>query len=286
MLPELSARLSGSADLFDRFGRRPWASVNFITSHDGFTLEDWASYNGKHNEANLEENRDGHNENYSWNHGIEGPTDDSKVRALRDLQKRNMLATLLLSQGTPMLLAGDEMGRSQRGNNNAYCQDNPTSWVHWDIPEGGRQLIRFVRRLARLRAAHPALRRPRHLHGRYVSDRGFKDIVWLNPSGTEKQADEWSDGEARVIGLLLDGHAGTYLDRLGRQVRDTAVVLLLNAQEDTCQFVLPVVAGTAGWQCALDTARPTSDATAEAGAPYELLGRSLALMVAMEPAES
>jgi glycogen operon protein len=285
-LPELSARLSGSADLFDRFGRRPSASINLVTSHDGFTLEDVVSYDGKHNEANLEDNRDGHNENYSANNGAEGPSTDPAILARRDRQKRNMLATLMLSQGTPMLLAGDEMGRTQNGNNNAYCQDNPTSWVNWNLSDEARLLIRFVRRLARLRAAHPALRRSRFLHGRDSSERGLKDIVWLSPAGIDKRAEEWGDPEGRCIGMLLDGRAGTYLDAAGRPVQDAAVLLLLNAQEATCQFVLPAIPGTSGWQCALDTARPGVDATPDPGAPFELLGRSLALMIAVEPSEA
>ena len=187
MLPELAARLTGSADLFERRGRRAWTSINKITSHDGFTLHDVVSYNHKHNEANGEANRDGHNANYSWNHGVEGPTQDPAIMALREQQKRNMMATLLLAQGTPMLLGGDEFGRTQMGNNNAYCQDNEINWFDWEgITEDGRVLTAFVRRLIALRKAHPVLRRTRFLHGRERSPDGVKDITWFSPSGREK----------------------------------------------------------------------------------------------------
>jgi glycogen operon protein len=285
MLPELSARLSGSADLFDRGGRRSWTSVNFVAAHDGFTLEDLVSYDGKHNEANLEDNRDGHNENYSWNNGVEGPTSDPAIRALRDQQKRNMLATLLLSQGTPMLLGGDELGRTQRGNNNAYCQDNPIGWVNWEaVDDSAQQLIEFVRRIVALRARHPVLRRQRFLHGREISGRGLKDIVWLNPNGAEKRTDEWQDGETRCIGLLLEGSAGTYLDPLGHPLDDAAALLLLNAHGEPRPFVLPGLTGSPGWHCALDTARPQRMATEllRAGAAFDLETRSLALLISSE----
>jgi glycogen operon protein len=289
LLPELSARLSGSADLFDRAGRRAWASVNFVTSHDGFTLEDLVSFDSKHNEANLEDNRDGHNENFSWNHGIEGPTTDAAVRAQREQTKRNMLATLLLSQGTPMLLAGDELARTQRGNNNAYCQDNPISWVNWEAvtPEAER-LTEFLRRLLSLRHAHPVLRRPRFLHGKELSPGGAKDITWLNPAGTEKSAEEWQDAEARCIGMLLDGSAGTYLDAMGRPVEDTRLLLLLNGFSETRRFRLPEAPATMSWRCELDTARPEDPGQQLhlGGGAYELLGRSLALLLAAARAES
>ncbi|MBX6320230.1 MAG: glycogen debranching protein GlgX [Rhodospirillaceae bacterium] len=288
-LPELSGRLSGSADLFDRDGRRPWASINFVTAHDGFTLEDWASYDGKHNEANLEDNRDGHNENLSWNHGVEGPTSDPAVRALREQQKRNMLATLLLSQGTPMLLAGDERGRTQNGNNNAYCQDNPISWINWEgVDEHGKRLADFVRRLIALRMRHPVLRRPRFLHGRTVSQRGLKDITWLNKAGVEKRSEEWQDMEERCIGLLLDGEAGTWLDPKGRPVVDSAVLILVNAHAEDRPFVLPAITGAPGWRCAIDTARPdmAEDKLHPAGDSYPLAGRSLVLLVAAEAGQA
>ena len=182
-LPELASRLTASADIFNKRGRRPWASVNFITAHDGFTLNDLVSYNEKHNDANGEENRDGHTDNRSWNHGVEGPSDDAAVSELRERQKRNFLATLLLSQGTPMMLAGDEFGRTQQGNNNAYCQDNDISWVDWRIDEGGEALIRFVERLNRLRREYAVLRQSRFVSAEWNDDLGIKASTWLTPAG-------------------------------------------------------------------------------------------------------
>ncbi|MGH7152876.1 MAG: glycogen debranching protein GlgX, partial [Acetobacteraceae bacterium] len=201
-LPDLATRLCASPDAFNRRGRKPWASVNFITSHDGFTLQDLVSYNDKHNEANGEDNRDGHSDNLSWNHGTEGPTDDTGILELRDRQKRNLLATLLLAQGTPMLLAGDEFGRTQRGNNNAYAQDNKISWVDWDIDEYNRPLIDFVRKLTGLRRAFPILRRNRFLTGEYNADLETRDVSWLTPEATDMTEEQWRDPNARCIGLL------------------------------------------------------------------------------------
>ena len=194
---DLATRLAASADAFNRRGRKPWASVNFITAHDGFTLQDLVSYNDKHNEANGEDNRDGHSDNLSWNHGVEGPTDDPDILDLRDRQKRNLLSTLLLSQGTPMLLAGDEFGRTQQGNNNAYCQDNEISWVDWNIDDFNRQLIDFVRKLIGIRNAFPILRRNRFLSGEYNQDLDVSDVRWLTPSGTDMGP---SNGMTRVPG--------------------------------------------------------------------------------------
>src|ERR1700688_974212 len=188
---EMAARLTASADLFNKRGRKPWASVNFITAHDGFTLNDLVSYNDKHNEANGEDNRDGHSDNQSWNCGIEGPTDDPEVLALRERQKRNMLVNLLLAQGTPMLLAGDEFGRTQNGNNNAYCQDNEISWVNWNITDKGKSLIQFVKKLTHLRHKYPILRRNRFLTGEYVEEVGVKDVTWINANGGEMSSEHW-----------------------------------------------------------------------------------------------
>ncbi|HYX65559.1 MAG TPA: glycogen debranching enzyme GlgX, partial [Burkholderiales bacterium] len=207
-LPELATRLSGSADMFARRGRRPWASINFVTAHDGFTLNDLVSYNEKHNEANGEANRDGNPNNLSFNYGVEGPTADAAVRALRERQKRNLFASLLLSLGTPMLLAGDELGRTQRGNNNAYCQDNPLTWLDWaGIDEEGRALTEFVRALAALRKRYGILTRGRFLTGRHDEALGVKDVAWLRPDGAEMQVANWNDPLARCLGMLLDGRA-------------------------------------------------------------------------------
>ena len=207
-LPDLASRLTGSSDFFNRRGRKSWASVNFITAHDGFTLNDLVSYDDKHNEANGEGNRDGHSDNHSWNHGVEGPTDDPEIRALRERQMRNMLATLLLSQGTPMILAGDEFGRSQCGNNNSYAQDSEISWIRWDeINDGNRALIEFVRQLIALRQALPLLRRSRFFVGEHNPELDIKDVSWLTPAGAEMGIEQWHDPRARCLGVLLDGRA-------------------------------------------------------------------------------
>ena len=254
-LPELAARITGSSDLFEKRGRRPWSSINFVTAHDGFTLRDAVSYNEKHNWENGEGNRDGHSANHSWNHGVEGPTDDPAIQALRARQMRNLLTTLFLSQGTPMMLAGDEIGHSQQGNNNAYCQDNATSWLDWtrlQTGEGG-SLHAFVRRLIALRRAHPVLRRPVFLHGRHTSADGLKDIVWYTPQGTEKTAEDWRDPHARCIGLLLNGHAGHYPGPDGLTADEGVLLIVLNAHADPVPFTLPTVPGGRGWRCLLDT---------------------------------
>ncbi len=281
MLPELAARLTASADLFERRGRRAWTSVNKITSHDGFTLADVVSYNEKHNQANRESNRDGHNANYSWNHGVEGPTDDPLILELRERQKRNLLATLFLSQGTPMMLGGDEFGRSQHGNNNAYCQDNEISWFNWDaITDRDQALTEFVRRLIGLRREHPVLRRTRFLHGREVSENGVKDITWFSPRGKEKTSAEWQNPLARCLGLMLNGHAGTYRTPDGQPADDDTLLIIMNAYHDVVPFTLPEVPGGSGWNRLLDTVDPSMDGQAThhpAAEPFEVPGRSLVL---------
>ena len=255
MLPELAGRVAGSSDLFDKRGRRPWASINFITAHDGFTLADLVSYDDKHNLANGEDNRDGHSANYSTNHGAEGPTDDPAVRGLRDRQRRNLLATLLLSQGTPMLLAGDELGQTQHGNNNAYCQDNELTWLDWSRfeKEETHPMATFVRRLTAMRAIHPVLRRPVFLHGRVTCPAGLKDIAWYASDGREKTAEQWRTPHARTVGLLLNGHAGDYRAPDGRALDDSVLLIVLNAHHGVVPFTLPVVPGGRGWRCLLDT---------------------------------
>ncbi|HSA80090.1 MAG TPA: glycogen debranching protein GlgX [Geminicoccaceae bacterium] len=288
MLPEVAARLTGSSDLFEHLGRRPWVSVNKITAHDGFTLEDLVSYDRKRNAANLEDNRDGTDANYSWNHGHEGPTDDPAIVALRQRQKRNLLGTLLLSQGTPMLLGGDEFGRTQLGNNNAYCQDSELSWFDWSgIGPEGERLLAFVRHLIALRKAHPILRRPRFLHGRETSRDGLKDITWLTPQGVEKTESQWRDRAARCIGMLLNGKAGSYRSWDGRPEDDDVLLIVLNAYHDVVPFILPPIAAGSGWRRLLDTtdAALTDDpATYETGKPFPIPGRSLILLVCQQPA--
>ncbi|HZH28474.1 MAG TPA: glycogen debranching protein GlgX [Azospirillaceae bacterium] len=283
-LPELAARMSASGDVFNHRGRKPWASVNFVTAHDGFTLHDLVSYNDKHNAANGEGNRDGHSHNLSWNHGVEGPTDDPAIRALRERQKRNLLATLLFAQGTPMLLAGDEFGRTQHGNNNAYCQDNEVSWLDWEnIDEDGRTLAAFVRTCIALRQAYPVLRRARFMTGAYNPDLDVKDVTWLDPAGTEMAPEQWQDPFAKCFGMMIDGRAQpTGIRKPGS---DTTVLLVLNAHYDVVRFTLPVVAGGAEWVCLLDTNVPDHPETPrfEMGQSYEVTGRSLLLFGLIGP---
>ncbi|WP_298965111.1 glycogen debranching protein GlgX [uncultured Methylobacterium sp.] len=285
LLPSLASRLTGSADKFNKRGRRPWASVNFITAHDGFTLADTVSYNDKHNIANGEDNRDGHSHNLSYNYGAEGPTDDPEIKAVRLRQMRNLLATLLLSRGTPMILAGDEFARTQKGNNNAYCQDNEISWVDWEgIGEDEADLAEFAQRLIILRRALPMLSRGRFLTGAYDEELGVKDVSWLRPDGQEMAPENWNDGAARSLAVLLDGRAQTS----GLHVRgaEATVLLLFNAYHDVVQFRLPEVVGGDGWMRLLDTNLPdTQDLSRfDAGADYDVTGRSI-LMFVLRPAE-
>jgi glycogen operon protein len=276
-LPDLATRLAASADAFNHRGRKPWASVNFVTAHDGFTLQDLVSYNEKHNEANQEDNRDGHDNNLSWNHGVEGPTDDEDILELRDRQKRNMLATVLLAQGTPMLLAGDEFGRTQQGDNNAYCQDNEISWVDWEIDEYGRQLIEFVRKLIAMRNAFPILRRNRFLTGEYNADLDVSDVQWLTPDASEMSEAQWSDSNARAFGMLLDGRAQA--TGIKRPSMDATALLVLNANPDAVKFHLPQVAGGERWRRLVDTNIPASEGAlaVKSGEEYPIASRSLAL---------
>jgi glycogen operon protein len=280
VMGEVASRLSGSSDLFLHNGRGPSASINFITAHDGFTLHDLVSYNEKHNEANGEHNRDGESHNRSWNCGVEGPTDDPVIRTLRERQKRNFLATLFFSQGVPMLVAGDEAGRTQHGNNNAYCQDNEISWIDWNTTPEGETLRAFTRRVIQLRNAHPLFRRRTFFRGRGVRDPEVKDIVWLHPTGTEMTDEEWSQSFARCLGASLSGHGLTERDERGQPVEDDDLLLLLNAHHEKIDFTLPGDP-SANWSALLDT--DTADGTPprasfEAGAPYPLRGRSLALL--------
>ncbi|MCO2687994.1 glycogen debranching protein GlgX [Pseudomonas aeruginosa] len=254
MLPELARRLTASGDLYDQRGRRPYASVNFVTAHDGFTLRDVVSYDHKHNEANGENNADGSDHNLSWNHGCEGPTDDPEIRALRLRQMRNLLSTLLLSQGTPMLVAGDEFSRTQQGNNNVYCQGNELGWIDWRLDDEGRSLLAFTQRLLALRQRYPILRRGRFLVGEYNEALGVKDVTWLAPGGEEMTEEHWHDEHARCLGVLLDGRAQpTGILRSGE---DATLLLILNAYHDAVSFRLPEVAEGSGWTCLLDTQRP------------------------------
>ncbi|MBV8053676.1 MAG: glycogen debranching protein GlgX [Deltaproteobacteria bacterium] len=283
---ELASRLAGSADLFNKRGRKPWASVNFITAHDGFTLNDLVSYNDKHNEANGENNQDGISNNLSWNCDAEGPTGDPEINNLRERQKRNMLATLLFSQGTPMLLGGDEFGRTQNGNNNAYCQDNEISWVNWDgITEQGRSLIAFTRQLIRLRQSLPILRRGRFLIAEYNPELEVKDVTWINAAGTEMQQHDWENGLMRCFGMLIDGRAQT--SGIRRRASDVTLLIVVNAYHDVVRFTLPEFAGGDEWLTLVDTNDPErgESITLKAADEYEVTGRSLLLFAALTSGE-
>jgi len=287
LIGELAYRLTGSSDLYEQSGRRPHASINFITAHDGFPLRDLVSYNEKHNAANGEDNRDGESHNRSWNCGVEGPTDDPEVRALRARQQRNFLATLLLSQGVPMLLAGDEIGRTQQGNNNAYCQDNELSWINWDLDAEQTRLLHFVQRLIQFRKQHPLFRRRRFFQGRFIESVGVKDITWLNPDGYEMSTEEWHNSFARCLGMYLAGAALEERDERGHLIPDDNFLVLLNAHHEEIPFVLPDYDGNAIWEVVMDTYQASgpvlsgerySPKTFSVGEPYPLQGRSLALL--------
>ena len=254
VLQELAARLAGSADLFDRHHRRPYDSINFVTSHDGHTLRDLVSYEHKHNEANREDNRDGHGANYSANYGVEGETSDPVTRAIRRRQRRNLLATLLLSQGTPMLLAGDELGRTQGGNNNAYSQDNSTGWLDWTaIDDPDRDDIAFLQELIDLRRRHKILRWPEFLHARQSKD-GIKDITWLGPDGREMITEQWQEPERRVLGLMLSSGPHARVAGDGESFAGETILLVFNAQAEPVTFVMPATPKDGAWLPLLDTA--------------------------------
>ena len=277
MAAELATRITGSGDKFNHAGRRPWASVNFITAHDGFTLNDLVSYNEKHNEANGEDGRDGSSDNRSWNCGAEGPTDDPEIRALRERQKRNLLATLLFSQGTPMIVAGDEFSRTQNGNNNAYCQDNEISWVDWDITEEGQALTDFLRKLTTLRHALPVLRRGRFLTGEFDEALQVSDVRWLSPAGTDLTQEQWDDAAMRCFGLVIDGRARA--TGIRRPASDATLLLVFNAHYDVVDFTLPEIPGSDQWSCLIDTNAPVREELPDFGSGdvYQVTGRSLLL---------
>jgi glycogen operon protein len=277
---EMAYRLTGSSDLYGDDGRKAYASINFITAHDGFTLHDLVSYNEKHNEANGEGNRDGHDHNISYNFGAEGPTDDPAILAEREQQKRNFLATLLLSQGVPMLCGGDEMGRTQGGNNNAYCQDNEISWLHWDLDDRHRDLLDFTRRAATLRREHPVFRRRHFFQGRKIRGSELEDITWLRPDGDEMTDEEWNS-DVRSFGMLLGGDAMLEWDEEGERVEDDTFLLLFNGAPEPQGFTLPLTPTPAHWEVALDTSRPASEQDERRMDPrssFEMPGRSMAVL--------
>jgi glycogen operon protein len=251
---EMGFRLTGSADLYEPAGRKIYASVNFVTAHDGFTLRDLVSYDRKHNEANGEENRDGADDNHSWNCGAEGETGDAAVLALRDRQVRNLLATLLVSQGVPMIAAGDEMGKTQGGNNNAYCQDNELSWLDWSLDDRRRALLGFTRRLVRLRLDQPVLQRRRFFSGRQLWDSSVKDLAWFRPDGVEMTEEDWRQPSARSVAFLLGGDSIAGVDEQGQRIVGDTLLVLANAWHEPVTYVLPEIEWGREWEILLDTA--------------------------------
>jgi glycogen operon protein len=279
---ELADRLTGSSDLYEATGRRPSASINFVTAHDGFTLRDLVSYNNKHNQANGENNRDGTDDNRSWNCGVEGPSDDPAVNALRRRQIRNLLATMFLSQGVPMLLGGDEIGRTQQGNNNAYCQDNEISWFDWSRAD--TDLLEWTQYLIRLRRDHPVLCRRRFFQGRQVRGQAgdrLVDIGWFRPDGRAMTNADWNSGYAKSLGVFLNGHAIPDRDPRGQVVRDDSFYLLFNAWDQPLDFTLPTPRWGRTWEVVLDTAAdlpPAPGTVYKSGDTVKLLGRNLVVL--------
>jgi glycogen operon protein len=294
MVAQMASRVAGSSDIFGYRGRRPWASINFVTAHDGFTLQDVVSYEEKHNEANGEGNRDGHEPNFSWNCGIEGASDDPAIGRLRDQQKRNLMATLLLSLGVPMLLAGDEFGRTQKGNNNAYCQDNETSWLNWEeVPPEDEALRGFVRTLIHLRRQHRVFSRPRFFRGEVVSEAGLKDITWVTPAGVEATGADWGNGFAQSLGYVLGGAAGEFFTTGGQRDIDESFLVMMNAYSGDLDFHFPALTTALIWEALVDTAEPSGLAEPpglanggrlwRAGESYRLRGHSFALFINCAP---
>jgi glycogen operon protein len=277
-LAEFASRFTGSSDLYAADGRRPYASVNFVTAHDGFTLRDLVSYNDKHNEANGEDNRDGHSDNRSWNCGHEGPTEDATVNALRAKQQRNFVTTLLLSQGIPMLVSGDECGRTQQGNNNAYCQDTELSWFNWNGRDDA--LLRFTQRLTRFRREHPLFRRARWFKGGGEHPDG-RDIAWFTPNGEEMSQEDWQTGFAKSMTVFLNGAAMSQVGPQGQPLTDDSFFVLFNAHDDSLAFTLPGPAWGPSWAEVLNTHLADPEPSGQIFAPgqtLQLAGRSIVLL--------
>jgi isoamylase len=281
---ELATRLAGSNDLYAHSGRQPYASINFVTAHDGFTLHDLVSFNEKHNEANGEDNRDGENNNLSWNSGVEGPTDDPEIVAARERQKRNLLATLLLSQGVPMISHGDELGRTQLGNNNAYCQDNEITWIDWNLTTEQKRLLDFASALVALRLSQPALHRRKYFQGRSIRGGGVKDVAWLSPDGREMTDEAWNADGDRSLGMLLAGDAIEEATERGETAIGDSLLVLLNAHAEKVPFTLPALEAGQQWQRVLDTFDPHAAPRAfKPKGRYPLQGQSLAVFKVAPP---
>lgn len=273
---EFATRLCGSSDLYEWSGRKPYASVNFVTCHDGFSLQDLVSYDGKHNDANGEENRDGTDSNDSWNSGAEGPTDDTDIIALRERRKRNFLVTMMLSQGVPMLLAGDELSHTQNGNNNTYCQDNELTWLNWTLDERQQAFLDFVVRVTRIWFEQPVLQRRQFFQGRSIRGKGIMDVSWFNPDGKDMTDDHWT-GRTHCLGMRLAGDLINERDERGEPITGDTLLLLLNAHHEPIPFALPATKPDQEWERLVDTRDPALDAARLEEGPYELADRSLAL---------
>jgi glycogen operon protein len=285
-LGEFAYRLTGSPDVYYQTnGRRPNASINFITAHDGFTLNDLVSYNEKHNDANGEDNRDGENHNRSWNCGVEGETNDPEVLTLRERQRRNFLTTLMLSQGIPMMLSGDELGRTQKGNNNAYCQDNEISWLDWDLKEANQDLLNFTRELIYFRRQHPVFRRRKWFQGQAIRGTGVTDIGWYNPDGGEMTDEQWEIGYAKSIAVFLNGNKIPSPGPQGQRISDDSFLMFFNAHYDTIEFTLPVEFQSYQWSLEIDTKEPrfvTNSQIFTGTQAVPVIGRSIVVMRRLE----
>ena len=284
-IDELGYRLTGSSDLYQEDGRRPYASINFITAHDGFTLHDLVSYNEKHNEANGEENRDGTSNNISWNCGAEGPTDNAGIIELRERQKRNFLATLFLSQGVPMLCGGDEIGHSQMGNNNAYCHDNELSWYDWDLDDRRKKLLKFTKCLTKIRHEHPVLRRRKFFHGRPIRGKGIKDIMWLRPDGKEMTDEDWDSPWIHCIGMLLIGKVPEEIDENGESLNDDDFFVIQNSYHEPISFNISTPLPGIKWEVLIDTNVldvTVGQSAVNSGEPIEIAARSCVLLRRLE----
>jgi glycogen operon protein len=280
-LAEFASRFAGSSDLYETSGRRPSASINFVTCHDGFTLRDLVSYDEKHNEANLEDNRDGDNHNRSWNHGVEGETDDPGINELRERQQRNFLATLFLSQGVPMLLGGDEIARTQGGNNNAYCQDNEISWIDWRVDERAQRMLDWTKRLIALRTQHPVFHRADFLTGEERLGSGQPDVWWFRPDGRKMTQRNWRDNDALTLGVFLNGAEIPTQSARGAPVIDDTFLVLFNAWEGPIAFTLPAVSFGRRWAHELSTSDPEREAGADVHPARGIVpveGRSLVVL--------
>jgi isoamylase len=277
---ELGYRITGSSDLYQQDGRKPNASINFITAHDGFTLHDLVSYNQKHNETNGENNRDGWDNNLSWNCGAEGPTDNADIVRLRECQKRNFLASLIFSQGVPMIQGGDEISRTQQGNNNAYCQDNEITWYDWDLDESKSKLLEFVKNLIAFRREHRIFERRNFFMGRPIRGSNIKDIMWIRSDGKEMTDQDWDSSWVRCLGMFLAGNVPDEIDEQGMPLNDRSIVLILNSHHENILFTVPDFLPDGLWEISIDTSSPESKEvrTVRSNDSLEIFGRSLVLL--------